>query len=347
MSFTQYLNPSEERFTSMQVEEKMHHFVERLYEKFLKCNRFYALFHTIFFAFLALQAINFLLFFSFFSKSSTWAFALGFFFLTLFSYFVLSFFFQAKKPQQLLEILEEFTQSCHNSISFAKGSHEYHLSIANALHHFVHYTIQQETAYYACPPFLKPLSPLPEKWQIWSHWQNFHMIKERFLTRATQELIQLVKAHPLDPEAHAALASAFAELSTIYLSPKETESRQNWAWIPPEYATEEMHEKFLASSRQAIEELQILQDLQGQNPWIHAQLATLYHYRKEKELEILQYELLSQMQPSDVAVLLKLGTLYFEQGHFAKGLRIYDQVMHINLEQANALIACYDAYRMS
>ena len=72
--------------------------------QFKQITRHFALFHISFFSIACLELVAFVLFFSFLTKSTLLAFSLAAILLTGFSYFVLLFYLQAKKPQQLLQV---------------------------------------------------------------------------------------------------------------------------------------------------------------------------------------------------------------------------------------------------
>lgn len=349
MSITEKLRDkslsSETAFSSHQFEQKVQELTHTLYEKFQACTRFYSRFHIFFIGFAFLQVLSFLLFFSFFSKSAILAFGLALFFLTLFSYFVLIFFFQAKKPQQFLEIREEFATSCKSWLPFEKGTYEYHLPLTNALNYFISELKSREMAFYTSFTAFKATAPLMEKFNIWAHWKNFHSMKELLLLLSIEELVYMVKAMPIDLEAHAALASAYASLSKLYLNPKKLDPNCSMLWLSPEYDAEMMKLKFQACSARAIEEFKILSDYIPEDPWVHAQLADIYHWKGEAEHEIHEYETLLKIAPNDLEVLFHLGVLYFQQGHNSKGLKVYEQIKKGNSKQAEDLIGYYDSFQ--
>jgi tetratricopeptide (TPR) repeat protein len=347
MSFTQQLNESTlgstRSFASSQFEQKIQILAQQFFEKFKKHTRFYALFHIGFISFASVQLISFLLFFSFLSRSAILAFGLALFFLTVFSYFVLLFFFQAKKPQQFFEIRQDFATHCRSLLPFQTGTHEYHLPMANALHYFTQCLSEEELSYYSSAGSIKALAPLLEKFNIWLHWKNFLIMKELLQLLRIEELVHLVKAEPLDLEAHAALASAYSSLSKLYLSPKKLDPNCSLLWISPEYDSDILQQKFLACTVRAIEECKILNEFAPQDPWVHAQLADLYHHQGDTENEMKQYETLLQIAPSDKEIQLRLGILYFKQGYHANGLKMYELLKKIKDKKAEELIQYYDA----
>jgi len=327
------------------VERKFKASCEIFLTKFRSLTRFYALFHMSFLAVGFLQLLSMLLFFSFFTKSTWSALAIAALFLTAFSYFVLHFYFQAKKPQQFLELRQEFHDNCTAFIKNDKGSVDYHLNLSNAFLQIADHLNDKEATYYPLPKNFKTLSPLLEKFSIWLHWKDVHKMKELLLLSSINETVALVKIMPTDLEAHANLASAYLTLSRIYLDPKKTNPESPLLWISPEYSSAPMQEKFHAASDRAIEELKILNDYAPQDPWIHAQLAQIYHDKDLAELEIKEYETLLKIRPSDKEVLFRLGVLYFEQGHNSQGLKVYEQLKESKEEMAEELIGHYDSFQ--
>jgi len=313
--------------------------------KFRSLTRFYALFHIAFIVALFLQLLSMLLFFSFLTKSTWAAIAIAAFFLTLFSYFVLHFYFQAKKPQQFLELRHEFNDNCIAHLPLEKGSIDYHLSLMNAFLEIAHDLTNKESSFYSVSRSLKTLSPLLEKFSIWVHWKDVHKMKELLLLSSINETVAVVKIRPTNLEAHASLASVYLNLSKIYLDPRKVNPESPLLWISPEYASKIMQEKFHSASDRAIEELKILNEYAPNDPWIHAELAQIYHDKELPELEINEYETLLKIRPSDQELLYRLGVLYFEQGHNSQGLKVYEQLKAADEEAAESLIGHYDSFQ--
>jgi tetratricopeptide (TPR) repeat protein len=169
-------------------------------------------------------------------------------------------------------------------------------------------------------------------------------MKEMLLFTSIHEHIQLIKMEPSNAEAHASLATTYRQLSRLYIDPRKIRPELEEQWIPPAYFSEEMYAKFKSGAERAIEEFKILQDYLPNDPWIHAQLASLYHDLEMPAQEIQEYETLLKLAPQDKEVLFRLGILYFEQGHNARALRIYELLKKTKDSKAEELIAFYDAY---
>jgi tetratricopeptide (TPR) repeat protein len=328
-------------FNSQLFEKKIEEFSSKSLEQFRKTTRFYARFHTFFIFFFTAEIFSLLFFSSFFSKTYLMALSVAFLFLSLFSYLVLLFYFQAKKPQQFLELQNKFTTGCHEVIPFEKTHHEYHLSIAEALHCFVEKLEHLESR---CLKFGKqgePLSLLMQKFNAWLYWKDIHKMKELLLYLCIDKYLELVKLEPTDLEAHASLANAYVTLSKLYLDPRKKDPDFNFRWISNEYNKEQMQDKFTFAAERAIEEFKILDDYAPDDPWVHAQLACVFHDLEMIEEEIFEYEKMLEISPDDRHVLFRLGVLYFQQGENAKGLRIYQKLKFSQDEMAEDLITFY------
>ena len=316
---------------------------KKLYSDFKDCSVFYARFHVAFLSFLFLQLFSFLLFFSYFSKLTVSAVALALFFITLLSYFILSFFFQAKKPQQFLSLREDFLNSCQKLYASNEDRHAVHLALSEAASTTSDFLTEQEDLFYSFGSLFSAIAPLIEKLRIRLHWKNFHSMKELLLLLSIEELISLIKYTPTNLEAHTALAQSYAKLSLLYIHPNKTRE-SSLIWIPPEYSSAQMQNKFMSCSERAIEELKILQEYGSVAPWIHAKLAEIYHLQEKPQEEIHEHEELLKIAPDDQEVLFRLGVLYFQQGHNGKGLKIYEILQKNASTKAENLIEYYDSF---
>lgn len=311
---------------------------------FKQITRQYALFHIIFFCIGVSELAAFVLFFSFLTKTTIFAFSLAGIFLSGFTYFVLLFYFQAKKPQQLLEVRTGFIEACRATLSFEKDSAEYHLGLSSALECLLISLHRQEYTYYSLPQSFQTLSPLMQKFSVWTHWKDLHQMKELLLLMVIKERIAMVKLCPTDLEAHAYLASTYVTLSKIYMDPRKRNPEEEHLWIPPDYASSEMQEKFKRACLRAIEEFHILDTYAPNNPWVHAQLASIYHNLDLPQEEMRHYEAILKISPNDSDVLLRLGILCFEHGLSAQALRLYEQLKKNHDTKAEELISKYDVY---
>ncbi len=301
--------------------------LQEKYRSFQSCIRFYEIFHVSFISFLCLQLVAFLLFFSYFSKSLMAACGLALFFLTLFSYFVLLFFFQAKKPQQFTSLQSQLLSYLAQEDGFSRSQ---------VLEEFEHFLASEESEFYRSSCIISALAPILQKFNIWMHWKHFHQMKELLLEQSIQELNSLVKKTPTNLEVHGKLAETYTKLCKLYLPPKDL------PWISPEYSSQPLKELFQVYSEKAVEEFKILEDLSGQDPWALAGLAEIYRLQKKAEEEISQCEKLLELTPNNSDLLLQLGILYFQKGYASKGLKIYELLQKDSAHKAEQLIQYYN-----
>lgn len=306
--------------------------------------RVYLLFNLFFILLSGVEIALFLSFFALLNQSAVLAFTLAIFFMTLFSYFVLRLFFQARKPDQLLELCDAYLDKCKEIIRYQEGIPEHHIALANAAHKFAASLHEKEYSYYSPPSFLKSLTSTFEKFSCFMHWKDLHRMKELLLTASIEEHLKVVKCEPTNLEVHAALANAYVMLSSLYADPRKYNDYDEERYIPIDRFSEEMQEKFRSTAERAIEEFKILNDYAPDDPWVHVQLAYSYHDLQMPDEEIREYEIVLRLRPDDKDTLFKLGMLYFQKGLNAKGLRIYELLKQTNYKKAESLIKFYGSY---
>ncbi len=322
-------------------EKKISDYAFSLCTEFKKITRFYVLFHLLFVLLALIEVFSFVIFFSFWIHSAAISFLLAAFLLTGFSYFVLLSYFQTKKPQQLYELAQSFISSCRGALS----ENDF-LSLPHAIYRVVKHLERMEADYYVLPFLGETFNVLLRKFSVYCHWRDVLRIKELLLFEAIAEHIVLVKKEPTDLEAHAALAEGYLKLARLYKEPQEKDGETPLPWIPPDYATEPMQAKLRQVCERAIEEFKIIEAYVPEDPWVHAQLASIYHDIGEAEKEIAEYEKMLQIAPQDKAVMFHLGALYFQQGRTARGLQIYEQLKKLRDENASSLLSYYDAFNL-
>ncbi len=325
------------------LDEQMERLCSDALEDFKQVTRQYAFFHILFFSIAVLELAAFVLFFSFLTKTTIFAFSLAGLLLTGFTYFVLLFYFQAKKPNQLFEVRAYFLESSRSVLPFEKNTPEYHLALATSLERLLSTLHRLEYSYYQLPTSFKTLSPLMQKFSAWTHWKDLHQMKELLLLMIIKEQIELIKIQPTQLEGHAHLANSYLTLAKLYMDPRKLYPDEDLLWISPEYSSFEMLEKFKKASLKALQEYQILDSYVPNDPWVHAQLALIYHNLDLYQEEMRAYEAILKVSPHEREVLFRLGVLYFTHGLSAQGLRIYEQLKKNNDAKADELIACYDA----
>ncbi len=320
-------------------EKKVSGYANELLIEFKKITRFYVLFHLFFAVLASAFLFSFVVFFSFWIHSAGIAFLIASFLLAGFSYFVLFSYFQTKKPQQLHELCQLFLASCQESL---RG--EDHLSVAHAIYRTVRSLEQMEGEYYSLTFAGETFNTLLKKFSIYCHWRDVLRMKELLLFEAITEHLQLVRKEPTDLEAHAALAEGYLRLASLYKEPEEKDGSPELPWIPPDYGSELMLQKLRITCERAIEEFKIIEANVPQDPWVHAQLASVYHDLGEAEREIAEYETMLRISPQDRTVMFYLGALYFQEGRTAQGLQMYERLHKLQDEKAAALLSYYGAY---
>jgi tetratricopeptide (TPR) repeat protein len=336
-------NPSRPQSPHAILEDPIERLCLEALDLFKLLTRQYALFHIIFFIIGICELFAFILFFSFLTKTTIFAFSLAGLFLTGFAYFVLLFYFQARKPEQLLEVRSGFLKACQTHFSVQQGTVEYHLARSSAIDRLLTTLHRQEYTYYSLPSSFQTLAPLMQKFSVWTHWKDLHQMKELLLLMVIKEQIEIIKIQPLDLEAHAHLANTFVSLSRLYMDPRKSSPDEEHVWISPDYHSSAMLAKFKQASFRAIEEFKILDTYAPNTPWVHAQLATIYHHLELPQDEMREYEAILKIAPNEPEIMLRLGILYFEHGLSAQALRLYEQLKKTHQAQAHALIAYYDA----
>ncbi len=323
---------------------------QNLIEAFKKITRFYVLFHIVFAGLAFVEFFALVVFFSFWIASSTIAFLLAAIFLTGFSYFVLLFYFQVKKPQQLLEVRQVFLDATRRELASCSERSAYHLSAAHAIYRSTETLDRLECEYYQLPLHWPTLQTLLRKFSIFCHWKDVLLMKELLLQEAIREHVALIKEEPVDLEAHASLAESYMRLASIYRKPTAKSSEENadefFPWISPEYLSEEMQKKWRLANERAIEEFSIIDAFAPNDPWVHAQLAAIYRELGETKKESAEYEAILRIVPEDKAALFQLGILYFREGRTANGLRIYQQLKQSRDPRAEQLLEFYDDYQV-
>lgn len=314
-------------------------------ECFKTITRQYAFFHIIFFLITITELCILVLFFTFLTQPTVIAFTLAGIFLTTFSYFMLHFYFQAKKPQQIQDMHKQFIQDCIHHISSSHDLTEYHLFLSQALDIFLNTLSYQELQYYLLPFKLKTIISLMEKFSVWMHWKDLYLMKEKILLSIIEQNIEYVKLYPTDLQAHAGLGKAYLDLANLYCHPNKVHEKK-LPWISPEYDSKEMQNQFTKACYRAIEEFHILDAYSPENPWVHVQLAGIYHSLNEPLKEIEHYEKVLAVVEKEEQILLRLGTLYFQNGASAKGLQLYEKLKQISEKAAIELLSQYGSFSL-
>jgi len=320
---------SQQKAHSPLFNEEIHRQIQGSVIQFRQLTRKYALFHTVFLSLFVSELIILLLFLPFLSKSFLFAFVVAATFLTAFSYFVLRFYFQTKKPEQFFQIRDEFIAHCTRL----------RMNPLQAVYQLIHSLDEQEFQFYKLPPFLETLTPLMQKFSVWCHWGDVHLMKEILHIYSIRTQLQAIKHKPIDLELHTALASGYMSLYKLYKAPAS-----HYAFIMREYQNPEMVQKFSKAATGAVEELKIMLHFVPNDPWALAHLGSVYHDLDQKEEERKIYETLLQLSPNEKEVRFRLGVLYFQLGSIAQGLKVYEELRKTSSPKADELIKYYDLF---
>jgi len=284
----------------------------------------YLLFHMTMLGAIVLQWILFLSLMTFAPRSAYLAFSLATLVLFVFSYLVLTYYFQSKKPDQFLGLREAYLDQFRDETRLSSSEH---LHLANAAFQFVT-LISQNPGLWQTFAKVKPL----EKINAWIHYKDLYVMQEMLMCSAITEHIALIMKQPMHVEGHSSLANAYIALAKLYSGYHPFFS----------YFKEELRSKRDLTYKLAIEELKILNYLAPDDSWVHAQLASCYHDLEMREDEIAEYEILQKLRPDDREILFRLGTLYFESRQQAMGLEMYESLKEMDAMMAQELVSSYD-----
>lgn len=342
---TQLDQDREYEFDSEAFQQNLFPFYRTFLRQFKKTTRSHALFHIGFVSLFLTEFFCFFSFFSFMTQLETMAFSIGIFFLSCFSYCILYFYLQTKKPEQFGNLLESFLYSCKNLISIPSVDPEFHLSIAHALLKLASYLQDFEKHYYLPSKSFKSMRNSFLKLGIYFHSMDVFRMRHLLIVAAIEEHMHQIRHTPTDFELHTSLASSYVTLSKLYLQQKNIIENQKMS-SKVKRSKELLDQQFRKAAGQALEEFNILCSFSPDDPWIHAQLAQTYQDLQMPKEEIEQYEILHKLRPNDLETLLRLGILYFQMGQNAQGLKIYEELKKENFQKAEDLMAYYGSYRI-
>jgi len=306
---------------------------------FRKTIRFLIYFHFSFMFLFLSEIYAFLTFFLHLSQSLL-AFTLAGIFLTVFSYFILLFYFQAKKPEQLRFLQEEFLEKCKSVCKTQEGETTHHLTIAHAVLNLSDYLNGFEKTLFSFPFF----SIKGETFSKFFYLEDVFRFKELLYSAALQEHYAQIRIAPVDLEAHTSLANTYVGFSKYLLTTKKEIEASLSCRFRFRKLYQTLEESFRRNSERAVEEYKILQHYVPDDPWVHLQLAKSYEALDLLKEETSQYEILYKLMPEDETIQKKLGILYFRQGLNGKGLEIYEKLKESSLQDANELIHHYGCF---
>lgn len=255
-------------------------------------------------------------------------------FLTLFTFLVLHFYFQARKPEDLSALRDQFLASCRQLLPLPEGEAHHHLSVAEALLKLANHL---DGAPHLSDTKGKYIEPLLRFAASISSSEDTFPFRCLLMDAVIEEHLKQIRVTPTDLEVHASLASAYISFSCLY--------KEQARLAPDSPLAASWEEKFSTLAELAIEEFKILRHYAPNDPWVHEQLSEGYRSLGKVEEEIEEVEILLQLRPQDKEILYRLGTLYFGQGKNAKGLQIYEELKLSHYKKAETLIARYGVFK--
>lgn len=308
-------------------------------QQFRRVTSAFVFFNFVFFSLFAAELLLFLIFLPFLLQSTLLAISLSGLFLTVFSYFVLNFYYAAKKPEQLMQLKDQFISSCRQLAKTSEDRFPDHLSIAAALIKLAAYLEDFEWQFYRIPSFLKTFQKQISSLSAFCHWQDVFRFKQILFHAAIDEHLSEIRQAPSDLEAHASLANTYITLAKIFIEPKRSPRPGAFRKKKELFSTQ-----FQSATKLAMDEFQILNHFAPNDPWVHDQLARGYRGLCLPEEEIREVEILSQLRPQDHELMHRLGLLYFERGWNAKGLKMYEELKKADEAKAQDLIQAYGQF---
>lgn len=273
----------------------------------------YLLFHTLF-AVLALVEVGvFTGLMSTMPKSIWVGLTLATMVLTGFTYFVLLFYYQTKKPEQMEDLRESFVRGLRENLPAELDQTESLLSVAQACHRCAQAIEENLAGLDKLPLSLRTaLRRLSHRLQK----DDVKQMKELLLKMSIHYHVQLIKHEPTDIEAHSSLAQSYLALAKLSGNKERLIGR-------------------------AIQEYLIIQSFAINDPWVYAQLAGCYQKLGKRDEEAKAYETILQICPHDKEIMFRLGLLYFEMDETAKGLKLYERLRALNFSKSEELINYY------
>ncbi|MBI5274189.1 MAG: hypothetical protein HY860_03955 [Chlamydiales bacterium] len=246
---------------------------------------------------------------------------------SFFAYLIFSYYFHAKKPEQLLSLKEMYLEECSHYLSDHANKQQ---SLSSAIFSLI-YILDKK------PDLWNPLRKVP----IIKHMldpftgKDLHFLQEGLMLSAIDIQTAQIKISPLNIQYHSNLAKTYIAMSKIY-------KNQKLYPLFKSYYQQRFDIQFSHITKLAIEELKIIDRLSPDDPWVQAQLAYCYRNLKMKQEEIHQYEKLNHLRPGDETILYRLGKLYLEINQHADALIIYEKLFHLHPQKAQELMQKYD-----
>lgn len=308
---------------------------------FKKVIRSHVVFHLVFACILLFEIAGLITTCVLYRQSAFFALCISVLVLSIFTYLVLLFYMQSRKPEQFRLLKQWFLSVCSKSLSEDISPSDYHLFLAQALFLFSQFFQTKEIPTYLRSFPLDSIQRVMKKLSWLWHYKNFQRMKEILLLECTYEHLSLLKIEPMNLEVHASLGNSYLALSSVYKGLLQSPVKSDTESSSFEQMGETLEESFQTSIQNAIEEYKIIYETVKNDPWVLAQLATCYHELEMYDKEIEHFEKILEVSESQNDVMLRLAYLYFQEGHNAQGFKIYKLLKESHHEKADELFSYY------
>lgn len=308
---------------------------------FKKILHSHVVFYALFFGLFLLEAIGLVTLYLTENRTVLFAIAIFAFVLTLFTYFVLLFYFQAKKPEQLRHLKDWYVSVCKKSAPEGSFSEtELHLFLAQSLHAFASlFSPQELPVYFSSIPIVSLKRLVKKCSHLWA-WKDFQKMKELLIQDCIFQHLCLLKYEPTNLEVHASLGNSYLTLASIYKLMNKDIFLKDMLIVLEDFE-DLLLKKFKTCIYKAIEEFKIIKASTQQDPWVLAQLATCYHELEQYDEEIEYFEKILEISESQQEVMARLSYLYFQEGKNAQGFKLYQMIKESHPDKAEEIFNFY------
>lgn len=298
----------------------------------------YVLFHALFILFFTLQITALAILYFLGKAPAVFSIAIFSLVLSVFTYLVLIFYFQAKKQDQFKLLKEWFLSVCKQSIGEGLSVTDYHLCLAQALYTFATMFHTKDLPSYLTSLPISSFQKLMKKCSYLWHSKDFQSIRKLLILDCIYEHLSLLKYEPTNLEVHASLANSYLTLASVYqMMYRQEQSNQTNA---PQLS-EKALKNFQNAIYKAIEEYSIIYSSAPHDPWVLAQLASCYHELEMYNQEIAHFEKILEITEPNLDIMLRLAYLYFQEGHTAQGFKLYKLIKDMDEKKADDLFDYY------
>lgn len=334
---------TQRRVRERPFQEEVFPIIEESTASFFNAIGSYGKFHALSLLVIVSEILLFGLLYTLHPDFAVMAIGISALFFTFFAYLTLRVHLWSKKGDQLEHVRDCFVLMCQEQLVLDHDEMENHTSLCYGLRKFVEALNGKEDTMVQLPPFLTKLFVDFNRLSRWWFWYDFFKMKELLLQTVVVEHIEMVKRAPNHLDIHASLANAYILLANLYSEGMSWFS-EGKLWKRKEYAIDWVRQKFRQVNTSAIEEYKILLEYAPNDPWIHAQLGCIYRELDMRRQEVAEYETIVKLRPTDLESLFHLGTLYFAEGHVAKGLQIYESLKKMDEPLASELMVHYGSH---